>query len=343
MSGAIQTPSFEPPYPADTLARGWRLEIDHERIERSDTWALAATEVRPWLLMMWMIAWRQAPCGTLPDDDALIAARIGMPPKLFAKHRAVLMRGWWQAADGRLYHNTIVECVLAMLVKREKDAKRSAERRARQAKPHEGRIEVADASRVTHEGRTDDSGVSSPGVRHQAPSTRSKPIPSITLGSSTTVEKVANDLPPPAAQADQNATTRPPQDPITARAIELTILLRQRGAGLQASDPRVRQWAEIGISDAQALTALETAQQRRSEKGSAQAINAGLLDALLADQRRSPPARASPNRPPSRDELRRAAAMTRLSDVMNDDGTPKRPKDRDDERTLTATAPRLVG
>ncbi|NML24314.1 YdaU family protein [Zoogloea dura] len=72
-------------------------------------------------------------------------------------------------------------------------------------------------------------------------------------------------------------------DPITGRAIELASLLRQRGAALQASDPRVRVWAEKGITDAQALTALERAHERREARASPQPINAGLLDSILTD------------------------------------------------------------
>lgn len=35
------------PYPSDTRPKGWRFELDYERIEASDTWALAPAEVRP--------------------------------------------------------------------------------------------------------------------------------------------------------------------------------------------------------------------------------------------------------------------------------------------------------
>lgn len=103
-----------------------------------------------------------------------------------------------------------------------------------------------------------------PGV-HQAPSTKHQLTPE-------DLQAAAVDQPPIAAA-----------DPIHARAIELTVLLRHRGAALQASDPRVRRWAEARVSDAQALAALETAQQRRADQGNAQPINAGYLDAILRD------------------------------------------------------------
>lgn len=99
------------PYPGDTRAKGWRFELDMEKVRQSDTWALANSATRPWLLMMWATAWEQVPCGSLPNDDELIAARLGMDLKLFAKARSVLLRGWWLADDGRLYHDTIVGLV----------------------------------------------------------------------------------------------------------------------------------------------------------------------------------------------------------------------------------------
>jgi len=90
-------------------------------------------------------------------------------------------------------------------------------------------------------------------------------------------------VPQPVSREKPPAAASSPADPITARAIELTVLLRQRGAALQASDPRIRGWAERGVSDAQAMTALETANERRASKANPQPVNAGLLDSILAD------------------------------------------------------------
>lgn len=123
--------SIDVPYPADVRAKGWRFELDLEKIEQSDTWALASPDIRPWLLMLWSTAWKQTPCGSLPEGDDLIAARIGMAPKAFSKNRAVMLRGWWKAADGRLYHSTIVGFVLDMMGRRRSEADRKARVRAR--------------------------------------------------------------------------------------------------------------------------------------------------------------------------------------------------------------------
>lgn len=119
------------PYPTDTRAKGWRFELDLERIEQSDTWALAAADIRPWLFLLWAKSWQQVPCGSLPNDDALIAARIGMAPKAFSKARAVLLRGWWAADDGRLYHDVIGDRVRSMLEAKRKESDRKAAYRAK--------------------------------------------------------------------------------------------------------------------------------------------------------------------------------------------------------------------
>ena len=152
------------PYPADTKSKGWRFEIDHERIRQSDTWALAKPETRPWLLMLWMVAWEQVPCGSLPADDELIAAKIGMSGKIFEKHKRVIMRGWWEADDGRLYHNVIVQRVEEMLVKRGKDAVRAAKSRANRSESHGSHSNVTRDTQVSNTQPTREFD-----TKHQAP------------------------------------------------------------------------------------------------------------------------------------------------------------------------------
>lgn len=126
------------PYPADTRAKGWRFELDYEKVEQSDTWDLA-TEVpmaQPALLMMWMRAWMQVPCGSMPNDEQQIRVKCRIPVNLWPAFKPILMRGWWLAEDGRLYHDTLVARVLEMLAQRRGDADRQARRRATTGKPH---------------------------------------------------------------------------------------------------------------------------------------------------------------------------------------------------------------
>lgn len=111
---SVEAGARDVPYPATTNVGSSRFGLAIPRIFASDTWAVTPPELRPWLLMVWATAWVQIPAGSFPDDDAMIAARIGMPTNAFQINRAVLMRGWWKANDGRLYHPVITEQVDAV-------------------------------------------------------------------------------------------------------------------------------------------------------------------------------------------------------------------------------------
>lgn len=128
----------EPPYPADIEAKGWCLDLDYERIDQSDTWAIASAEQRPWLLMLWLVSWRQSPVASLPNNHKLIAARIGMPIEQFSAWSDVLLSGWWLASDGRLYHKTLTEQVVKMTGKRTKDRSRVAAYRSKSQATNDG-------------------------------------------------------------------------------------------------------------------------------------------------------------------------------------------------------------
>jgi len=121
----------DPPYPADTCTKGWRFELDLQRVWRSDTWALCPADIRPWLYQIWAVAFEQTPAGSMPDDDALIAAHIGMDARLFQANRDYLVRGFRRHSDGRLYHPVVSERVLALIGYRVKEAERKAAYRAR--------------------------------------------------------------------------------------------------------------------------------------------------------------------------------------------------------------------
>lgn len=145
--GSGPEPLRDPPVFPEARSKGWKFQLDYERIEASDTWAIASPMQRPWLLMLWLAAWRQWPCGSLPNDDQLIAARIGMPPEDFASNRSILMRGWWLATDGRFYHDAIAEQATDMLARRDADRERQADWRAKNLK--QAKRDVTEPSNVT--------------------------------------------------------------------------------------------------------------------------------------------------------------------------------------------------
>jgi hypothetical protein len=122
----------DPPYPADLRAKGFTFSIDWELIEQGSTWIKCPLDLRPWLLMLWARSWTNAPAGSYEADDEIIAAQIGMDFDLFMAKRDRLMRGWYPASDGRLYHDTLTSLVLGMSTRREKDRQRVANWRAAQ-------------------------------------------------------------------------------------------------------------------------------------------------------------------------------------------------------------------
>ena len=96
------------------------------------------------------------------------------------------------------------------------------------------------------------------------------------------------------ARAAPVAAAAEPGDPIHVRACELTALVRNRGARLNASNPDVRSWAERGVTDAQLLTAFDLAEERRAAKGRPVPGESGLLTVILRDVTAPQQARASP-------------------------------------------------
>lgn len=121
------------PYPPDTRVRGWKFQFDHERLNQSDTWAVAQPDQRPWLLMLWLTAWQQVPAGSMSADDQIIAAKIGMESRQFAANKDILLRGWVPHRDGRLYHPVIVEQVLEYLDRCRREKERKAKWRDKMA------------------------------------------------------------------------------------------------------------------------------------------------------------------------------------------------------------------
>ena len=154
---AVPTNTPEPPYPGDTRVKGWQFMLNHERINQSDTWALAPNDMRPWLLMLWHVAWQQTPAGSFSDNDQVIAAKIGMDYRMFTAHRDILMRGWVKHSDGRLYHPVITEQVVGYLDNCRREAQRKADWRAKKAAE-----EAARKGNVPRDRRGTDVGVTTP-------------------------------------------------------------------------------------------------------------------------------------------------------------------------------------
>lgn len=252
--------TLPPPYPADTRAKGWRFELDYERIEQSGTWGAAMAMAmeglplaRPLLLAMWYAAWKQVPCGSLPSNDRELAGAIGIPTAVLAEYREVLLRGWWVADDGRLYHPTLTARVVEMMAKRRSDADRQALKRAREAAsaPDVPVIPkgVTPESRVTPNGQACDTKVSHAEVQpesstdHRPPNTPSSP------SAQKVPRKRAN---PPAEQIP-----RPDGVPEKLWADWQAVRKEKRAGPITetAWSGVQREAAKAGLSDANAVTA----------------------------------------------------------------------------------------
>lgn len=283
------------PYPSDTRSKGWRFELDLEQIMQSDTWALAAEipMAQQALLMMWTVAWMQVPCGSMPADSNIVRAKLNVPRELWEPMREIVMRGWWQAEDGRLYHPTITTRVLSMIGHKEAERVRKADYRTRMdAERHEKRSRVSpnmshgtNTGQTTYSGGKDDTGT---GTGTGTYKNHALQAATVNLGAVPAAAAPANPVLPVTDPPEP-----PPDDPVDIRALELVVLLRSRGASITAGNVHARRWARSGVSDAQVLAALESAEKRRADAQSPQPVNAGLLNAIIADAQRAPPRRAS--------------------------------------------------
>jgi len=121
----------EPPYPADTDAKGWRFEFDYQKWERSDAWLLLDEDERPFLLMVALQSWRQVPCASLPNKPILQARLASLSVERWAELSNRVLADWFLAGDQRLYHPLLVERVQGMLKIREGGLARQTRFRAR--------------------------------------------------------------------------------------------------------------------------------------------------------------------------------------------------------------------
>lgn len=308
----------DPLTPADCNLRGMPfMPLDTERLMDSDMMALSTGEEFKTALRLWCKSWNQEPAASLPDDDRILAHLAGRELSSWRKIKDMALRGFIKCSDGRLYHPVIAEKALeawgareAFQAKKDGDSDRKKEEREDRrmlfaalrdigvilpakgtptshlrnvAVSHGIQIVVTEGHKVVtvtpngshkecHGGVTAKTGTGTVKEKEGAKAAASTVV---------TSRPEPTESPPPAPPAEPKP--EPPADPIHARSVQITLLLRHRGAALQASDPRVRRWAEAGQSDAELLTALETAQRRRADASNPQPVNAGYLDSILAD------------------------------------------------------------
>lgn len=287
------------------------MPLDVRRLLSSETWILGTGDERAAAMCLWLESWHQIPAGSLPDNDRMLA-HLSQCAK-WAKVKEQALRGWVKCSDGRLYHKVVAEKALEAWIEKLLNSFSGATGNAkrwdieidtrsikadlirsvdllREIAPQSKSLKKSAVLKILSGSTGDQSAIEStpselsppdhdviaPRIAHESPEDRNR------QRQGHRNRKGLNETTTYAGEENPVVVSPPdPPDPIAMRAIELTALLRTRGAKLQASDPRVRSWAEQGITDAQALAALERAQQQRSDRGDPSPVNSGYIDAIL--------------------------------------------------------------
>lgn len=235
----------------------------------ADTTRLTTEQHGAYLLLI-MDYWRNGP---LPDDDAALSNITRLPTATWKKHRPAIAR-MFSIEGGEWRHKRVDDEYAKAIAFREKQKANGA----KGGRPRKIQTQTQEKPM---------------GFVSDNPSESPSPSPSHK---------------PKEAQAATTDTDPAAADPIQSRSLELVLLLRKRGAAIAAGNPHARRWAQAGVTDAQALAALETAEQRRADAGSVQPVNAGLLDSILADALK--PQRAPPRRNVHDERAATIAALT---------------------------------
>lgn len=102
-----------PLVPEDVDLRGlpW-MRLDTSRLLDSDLFALSTGDEFKAAVALWCKSWAQAPAGSLPKDERILAHLSGAGSK-WKRVRDMALRGWVECSDGRLYHAVVAEQALA--------------------------------------------------------------------------------------------------------------------------------------------------------------------------------------------------------------------------------------
>jgi hypothetical protein len=100
-----------PLVPSEINLRGLAfMPLDVQRLLDSDFYAKSSGDEFKAALTLWCKAFLQAPAGSLPSDDLVLAKLSGTDGR-WRKLRSVALHGWVRCSDGRLYHRVVAEKV----------------------------------------------------------------------------------------------------------------------------------------------------------------------------------------------------------------------------------------
>ncbi|MGJ7500093.1 DUF1376 domain-containing protein [Variovorax sp. ZT5P49] len=108
----------EPMVPPDCDLRGMPFMPLHcQRLLDSDLFSISTGDEFKAAVALWAKSWNQAPAGSLPKDERVLAHLSSA--KSWKKVREMAMRGWVLCTDDRYYHPLIAEYVLEAWGRRE--------------------------------------------------------------------------------------------------------------------------------------------------------------------------------------------------------------------------------
>lgn len=118
-----------PLVPADVDLRDYDfMPLKVVRLRDSDLVTYSSGDEFKAAVLLWCAAWHQVPAGSLPNDDRWLAKHSGAGGT-WKRLRAGALRGWQECADGRLYHDTLAEVVLASWAKKQEQRAKTANAR----------------------------------------------------------------------------------------------------------------------------------------------------------------------------------------------------------------------
>lgn len=254
------------------------MPLDVVRLRDSDLAVHVTGEEFRAAVLLWCAAWHQVPAASLPDDDKILASLAGYGRVVaeWKKVRDGALRGWIVCADGRLYHPVVAEKAREAWRGKHQHAYGKLGDRVRKA--NKARLEQGQAAWVIP---AFDDWISAgmPTERDLFPSesnTNSGGKPADSAGNKT-------GIPPenPLKGEGQGEGQGDLKEERDARASEpglsggdgylpnptpyglLAKLLRSKGIDVAPGRPDFREWVEKGLTEDEALAAVEAARQAK--------------------------------------------------------------------------------
>lgn len=113
----MTTPLPDPLVPAEVDLRGFEfMPLHGEALFKSKTWIGAKAEAKIAMLKIWWQAFsHEVPAASIPQNDQLLAdyAGFGVAVSSWKRVRPVVLRGFIECSDGRLYHPFLAKVVMS--------------------------------------------------------------------------------------------------------------------------------------------------------------------------------------------------------------------------------------